>query len=131
MYKTLEILLYFTKIASQHAVVPDDKAGKRYKTICPFHKEKTASFKLHNNTVNKVWMFKCLGCGASGDVFTLLMKSRDISFPETIAVIKKAFPGYYSRFMRVTTKKQLRIPFPEDGNGNFIWIHPEMKQLGF
>lgn len=131
IYKTLEILMYFTKQVSHHPVVSDNKEKTRFKTICPFHKEKTASFMLHNNTNNKVWMFKCLGCGVSGDIFRLLMKARDISFPEALSIIKKTFPGYYSEVITITTKKQLRIPFPEDENGNFIWLHPEMSQLGF
>lgn len=127
VYKTLEILLYFTRQISVHPVVPDNKVKTRYKTICPFHKEKTASFKLHNNTNNKVWMYKCLGCGTSGDVFSLLMVKKSMSFPEVLAIIKKTFPGYYSKVISTKVKNQLRIPFPQDEKGNFIWVHHEMR----
>ena len=44
---------------------------------CPFHNEKTASFKVYSNDT-----FYCFGCGEHGDVITLVMKMEGIDFKE-------------------------------------------------
>lgn len=51
----------------------------RNKMRCPFHSEKTASFTVYPND-----SFYCFGCGASGDVFTFVMKFFNISFPQAM-----------------------------------------------
>lgn len=56
---------------------------KKYNSIvgcCPFHNEKTASFKI-----NKAWnRYHCFGCGADGDAVDLVMKKRGCTYPEAI-----------------------------------------------
>ncbi len=56
------------------------KAGKDFKALCPFHKEKTPSFYV----VPDKQIFHCFGCGASGNVFAFLMKYENISFYEAL-----------------------------------------------
>ncbi len=56
------------------------KDGQYYKGLCPFHKEKTPSFKIHEER----GFFKCFGCGEYGDVFSFLMKVEGMSFPEAL-----------------------------------------------
>ncbi len=56
------------------------KAGKDFKALCPFHKEKTPSFYV----IPDKQIFHCFGCGASGDVFTFLMKYENITFMEAL-----------------------------------------------
>jgi hypothetical protein len=48
----------------------------RYTGLCPFHKEKTASF--HVNQTRQ--FYKCFGCGAGGDVFKFVMEIEGVSF---------------------------------------------------
>jgi len=56
------------------------QAGNRWKGLCPFHQEKTPSF-----TVNpQMGIFKCFGCGASGDAFKFLMQMESLTFPEAL-----------------------------------------------
>ena len=43
---------------------------------CPFHSEKTASFKAYPGSRG----FHCFGCGKSGDVIKLVMDLDNISF---------------------------------------------------
>jgi DNA primase len=46
--------------------------GLDYKGFCPFHNEKTPSF-----SVNKAMgMYKCFGCGKSGDAIQFLKKRK-------------------------------------------------------
>lgn len=52
------------------------RVGKNYVGLCPFHAEKTPSF-----TVNpEKQIFKCFGCGASGDVISFYMKIKGLDF---------------------------------------------------
>jgi DNA primase len=55
-------------------------AGRDYKGLCPFHREKTPSF--HVSPDKQV--YHCFGCGAGGDVFTFLMRYLGLSFPEAL-----------------------------------------------
>lgn len=43
--------------------------------VCPFHKEKTASFKVYKNN-----RFKCFGCNQFGDAIDFIMKRDGLSF---------------------------------------------------
>lgn len=51
---------------------------KRHFTICPFHKEKSASFYTKNN------FGFCFGCGWSGGSIDLLMERDGLSFKEAV-----------------------------------------------
>lgn len=56
------------------------KAGKTYKGLCPFHKEKTPSF-----TVNpERGLFHCFGCQRGGDLIAFVMEMDRCSFPEAL-----------------------------------------------
>jgi DNA primase len=56
------------------------KAGRSYKGLCPFHKEKTPSFFV--SPERQTW--HCFGCGAGGDVFSFLIEYLNLSFPEVV-----------------------------------------------
>ncbi len=63
------------------------RAGKDYSALCPFHSEKTPSFYVSESKK----IFKCFGCGVSGDVFKFLEMIEGLSFPEALkAVAQKA-----------------------------------------
>src|ERR1700722_2606157 len=47
---------------------------------CPFHGEKSPSFKVENERRN----YKCFGCGAGGDAFKWLGETEGLSFPEAV-----------------------------------------------
>jgi DNA primase len=63
--------------------------GKRVKLVrkgrvmwgcCPFHKEKSPSFKVENERR----AYKCFGCGAGGDAFKWLVETEGLTFPEAV-----------------------------------------------
>jgi DNA primase catalytic core len=60
--------------------VPLKKRGRNYLGLCPFHQERTPSF---NVSADK-GLFKCFGCGVSGDALTFLMKMHNQSYGELI-----------------------------------------------
>jgi DNA primase len=56
------------------------KAGTNFKGLCPFHSEKSPSFMVNP----ELQIFKCFGCGESGDVFSFLEKYEGMEFYETL-----------------------------------------------
>ncbi len=61
--------------------VPSLKAsGRSMKGLCPFHTEKTPSFFVHPEK----GIFKCFGCGESGDVISFVSKIENVSFTEAL-----------------------------------------------
>ncbi|MBU0533538.1 MAG: DNA primase [Candidatus Omnitrophica bacterium] len=59
---------------------PLKSAGKNYKTLCPFHQEKTPSFIISSEKQ----IFHCFGCGKGGNVFHFIMEHEKLSFPEAV-----------------------------------------------
>ena len=56
------------------------KAGTSYKSVCPFHAEKTPSFYVSQ----ELQIFKCFGCQKSGDAFTFLEEYEGMEFYEAL-----------------------------------------------
>jgi len=63
------------------------KSGKNYKGLCPFHSEKTPSFMVNGEKQ----IFHCFGCGEGGNVFTFLMKIKNLTFPEAVEELAKRY----------------------------------------
>ena len=60
--------------------VPLKRAGRHFKALCPFHREKTPSFMV--NTEKQI--FHCFGCGAGGNIFSFLVQHDRLTFPEAV-----------------------------------------------
>jgi DNA primase len=65
--------------------VPLKKAGRNYTGLCPFHQEHSPSF----NVSNERGIFKCFGCGVSGDLFTFVIQKDGLSFNEALELLAK------------------------------------------
>lgn len=62
------------------------KAGKNYQGLCPFHDDKRPSF-----TVNpQLQLYKCWSCQEGGDIFTWVMKTQNVEFPEAKEILAAA-----------------------------------------
>src|SRR5262249_47883348 len=53
------------------------------KGLCPFHSEKTPSFTVHRDKQ----FFHCFGCQAGGDVFSFVMLTEKVPFPEAVELV--------------------------------------------
>ena len=56
------------------------KKGRLFWANCPFHGEKTPSFKIDPTT--QLW--HCFGCGRGGDAFGFVMESEHLEFPDAV-----------------------------------------------
>lgn len=56
------------------------KRGSNHIGLCPFHNEKTPSFSVSQSKQ----IYKCFGCGESGNVYTFVMKYENYTFPEAV-----------------------------------------------
>ncbi|NNG66945.1 DNA primase [Caldanaerobacter subterraneus] len=56
------------------------RAGKEFRGLCPFHREKTPSFMVSPTKQ----VYHCFGCNASGNVVTFIMDIENLSFKEAI-----------------------------------------------
>jgi DNA primase len=63
------------------------RSGSNWQGLCPFHNEKSPSFNVNPS----LGIFKCFGCGESGDVFSFLMKIDGLSFPEAMKVLAERY----------------------------------------
>ena len=53
------------------------KIGQNFQGLCPFHDDKTPSLSV--SPEKKI--FRCFGCGASGNAITFLRKHKNLPFP--------------------------------------------------
>ncbi|MDR9418181.1 DNA primase [Gracilimonas sp.] len=81
------------------------RSGSSFVGLCPYHDEKTPSF----NVTPRLQIFKCFGCGESGDVFKFVMDQEGVGFTEAIRQLAERYGVY--------------IPEEEDDE------HTEDKQL--
>lgn len=72
--------LPISMIVAERLGRPKRKSGGELWYQCPFHSEKSESFKCNDQRGR----FHCFGCGADGDIFKFLMLSRGRTFPEAV-----------------------------------------------
>jgi DNA primase len=68
-------------------VVALKRRGRSAVGLCPFHTEKTPSFTVSEER----GFFHCFGCGGHGDVFTFVMKTQSVTFPEAVEAVAARF----------------------------------------
>jgi len=59
------------------------KAGRNFTGLCPFHNEKTPSFSVSQEKQ----IYKCFGCGEAGNVITFLMKTKKLTFIDSLKLL--------------------------------------------
>ena len=67
-------------VALVSETVPLKQRGGEFWGCCPFHHEKSPSFKINPST----GLWHCFGCGKGGDVFDYICERENLSFPDAI-----------------------------------------------
>ncbi len=80
--ETLKQQADIVRIVGDYVKLRKDGA-QNFAGLCPFHSEKSPSFKVHATRQ----YYHCFGCGASGDVFSFVQKVENVSFPEAVRLI--------------------------------------------
>jgi DNA primase len=62
-------------------------AGAAYKSLCPFHEEKSPSFSIQRGSHH----YHCFGCGAHGDGIAFLTTFLGLSFTEAVESLAERF----------------------------------------
>jgi DNA primase len=65
--------------------IPLKRAGRNFKTNCPFHHEKTPSFIVSPERQ----IYHCFGCGESGNAFKFLMRYERMEFIEAVETLAR------------------------------------------
>ncbi len=73
------------EIAGAHAKL--QRVGRKWKALCPFHKEKTPSFQLDPEQ----GLYYCFGCGKGGDAIKLHMELTGDDFPTAMEALARRF----------------------------------------
>ena len=84
------------------------RVGKDYKGLCPFHQEKTASFKVDPAKQ----FFHCFGCKATGNAIDFVMKRDRIEFRDALRLLAEAAGIEVAKFgisKQKTGEKQLLL----------------------
>lgn len=63
------------------------RAGRTWKGLCPFHKEKSPSFHVNSER----GYFHCFGCGEKGSAIDFLIKLEGHTFPEAVRALAERF----------------------------------------
>lgn len=63
------------------------RAGRSFVGLCPFHQEKTPSFRVEPD--RKVWY--CHGCNQGGSIFTFVERIEGLSFPEAVDMLARRY----------------------------------------
>lgn len=103
--------------------VPLKKKGAEFVGLCPFHSEKTPSFTV--SPAKRI--FKCFGCGKSGDVISFIIEHENKSYPEAISILAEKVGVTLEEEVK---RKEFTKPPPrleKLGSKSLAWFEGERK----
>ncbi|WKZ25391.1 MAG: DNA primase [bacterium] len=105
------------------------KAGRNYKANCPFHGEKTPSFMI----TPELQIYKCFGCGRSGDVYTFIEEHEGMSFGEALKYLAEKAGVKLTKFKDDDFSEKEKIISINEKALNFyeyvLNVHPSGKKI--
>ncbi|HPS01539.1 MAG TPA: DNA primase [Candidatus Sumerlaeota bacterium] len=81
------------------------RAGANLKACCPFHQEKTPSFHVHAAKQ----IFKCFGCGKSGDVIGFVREIERVDFTEALRILAEKYHLEVPKFRAITSAEEEQL----------------------
>lgn len=74
--------------------------------LCPFHAEKTASFRVKSNATGQFW--HCFGCSETGDLISFVRRKFGMSYADAVDTICRDF-GIFNAEPKITDQERLDI----------------------
>jgi twinkle protein len=84
------------------------KEGANYVGLCPFHDEKSGSFTVSHSKN----MFKCFGCGKSGDGINFIMEHNKLGYVDAIKLLATKYNIEIIEVEYEETKRTYTAPAP-------------------
>jgi len=100
------------------AYVPLKKTGKEYEACCPFHTEKTPSFKV--NPVKQ--FYQCFGCGANGDAIGFVKDYKGVSFLDACRELGADVPESGAALGKINPPAALRREPLKAEKPDTVWL---------
>ncbi len=98
-------------------------AGKNFKAVCPFHREKTPSFIVSPD--RQTW--HCFGsCGEGGDIFSFVMKYENIEFYEALKLLAEK-AGIELKHTNPAMQQEFGVLYDIQATAETFFIH-QLKQ---
>lgn len=79
--------LNIVDVVSHYVRLKRSGSSDSYVGLCPFHSEKTPSFRVNGSNQ----FYKCFGCDAGGDIFTFVMERESVTFPEALQLLAERY----------------------------------------
>jgi DNA primase len=94
--------------------------------LCPFHSEKTPSFKV--NPDRQTWY--CFGCNEGGDVISFMQKFKGLSFPEALRYLGIESDKPYKPNPEIERRKKLLEQFRTWEREYFDEVVSQLRLIG-
>lgn len=110
------------------------RQGARWTGLCPFHPERTPSFSV--NPSDK--LYYCFGCEASGDIFTFVQETEEVSFAEAVEWLSQRFGVEIEREAEDPGEAEARQRRERLGSlleraaqyyANYLWQSPKAEKV--
>lgn len=112
------------------------KRGTNYLGLCPFHNEKSPSFTVSPNKE----IYKCFGCGKSGNTISFLMEHEKINYTDAIRWLGKKYnvdieetatdPAYKEQ-QQLSDSLFIINHFARDFFETRLWEHEDGQTIGY
>lgn len=111
------------EIASQYTTLK--KRGKKWVGLCPFHSEKTPSFTVDEEKQ----LFHCFGCGAGGDLFSLIMEKENLTFPEAVRFLADRYHLPWPESHQTSSQTRLEEKIFEINEKALAWFRHNLWEM--
>ena len=88
--------------------LPLQKNGREFVACCPFHDERTPSFKVNQSKQ----IFKCFGCGEGGNAIDFVMKYTGVGFLDAARELQGGAFQFDAKQLHVAERKETRKKHP-------------------
>lgn len=106
-----------------NSYVPLKNTGTNWQACCPFHQEKTPSFKVQPQRQT----YHCFGCGKGGNVFNFIMEKEGVDFPEAARILAQKTGVIIPETDSGTLRSTQEVKSAENQRERLFLLHDKIK----